>query len=116
MMRRILLTALAVVLLQACGTTTGEGSDPLAGLPVRKPCNLERLYEGMERGDILPDTPDMLFAKALSAGNVDEVVGLFREKKMFWDEPSAVDTPYVQGGRRELHAGLPDQGRRPHRP
>ena len=69
MMRRILLTALAVVLLQACGTTTGEGSDPLAGLPVRKPCNLERLYEGMERGDILPDTPDMLFAKALSAGN-----------------------------------------------
>ena len=110
MMRRISLVALALILLQACGTPSDKKTDDFSELPVRKPCNLERLYEGMERGEILEDTPDMLFAKALSAGNVDEVVGLFREKKMFWDEPSAVDTPYGRfeglDGIREFAAGF----------
>lgn len=105
MMRRIQMIALAVLILQACGTPSGNNNDKVAELPVRKPCNLERLYEGMERGDILEDTPDMLFAKALSAGRVDEVVGLFREKKMFWDELPAVDTPY---GRFEGLEGIRD--------
>ena len=92
-MTRIKLIALALILLQACGTPGRKAEAPIADLQVRKPCNLERLYHDMDR-TIRDDTPDIFFVNALCAGNTKEVVGLFREKKMFWDELPAVDTPY----------------------
>jgi hypothetical protein len=84
----LLLIGIALILMQGCGSSTKE-----ADLPVRKSCNLERLYKDMPR-DIRTDTPDLAFVNALCAGNSDEVVALFREKKLFWDESPAVDAPY----------------------
>lgn len=84
----LLLVGLVLVLTQACKPSVKD-----ANLPVRKPCNLERLYKDMPQ-DIRSDTPDMAFVNALCAGKTDEVVGLFRDKKLFWDEPPAVDAPY----------------------
>ena len=86
--RILFLTGTTLLLLQACGSPAPE-----AELPVRKACLLERLYEDMPQ-DIRMDTPDIAFANALCAGKADEVSGLFREKKLFWDELPAVDTPY----------------------
>ena len=88
-----MLSGLTLIMMQACESSVRE-----ADLPVRKPCNLERLYKDMPQ-DVRSDTPDMAFVNALCAGKVDEVAGLFREKKLFWDEPPAIDTPY---GRRCL--------------
>lgn len=85
----LLLTALSLALLAGCDTPENKDSE----LPVRKACSLERLYADMPQ-DIRQDTPDIAFVNALCAGKVDEVVGLFREKKLFWDEAPAVDTPY----------------------
>lgn len=62
-------------------------------MKVRKECSLKRLYADMIK-DIKEDSPDLIFARALAAGKVDEVVGMFREKKLFWDEPPVIDTPY----------------------
>ena len=98
----------ALILLQACGSTTKDASENEADLPVRKPCNLERLYKDMPQ-DIRTDTPDLAFVNALCAGKADEVASLFREKKLFWNEKPAVDAPY---GRFE---GL-EPSSMPHRP
>ena len=87
-MKTLLLAGTAMILMQACESSVKE-----ANLPVRKPCNLERLYKDMPQ-DIRSDTPDMAFVNALCAGKADEVAGLFREKKLFWDEPPAIDAPY----------------------
>ena len=88
-MLRSLPLALAIAMLSACGAQDQAVQD----LPVRKACTLERLYQDMPQ-DIRQDTPDIVFVNALCAGKSDEVVGLFREKKLFWDEAPAVDTPY----------------------
>lgn len=64
-------------------------------MKVRKECGLLKLYKDMIQ-DIKEDSPDILFARALAAGRVDEVVGFFREKKLFWDEPPVIDTPYAR--------------------
>ncbi|MBQ4189789.1 MAG: nuclear transport factor 2 family protein, partial [Bacteroidales bacterium] len=79
--------------LQACGTAVKEDPNDISNLPVRKECSLERLYKDM-KGEIKADSPDMLFVNALCSGNPQSVVDLFREKKLFWDELPAVDTPY----------------------
>ena len=84
----LMLVSMVLVLIQACESSVKE-----ANLPVRKPCNLERLYKDMPQ-DIRSDTPDMAFVNALCAGKADELAGLFREKKLFWDEPPAIDAPY----------------------
>ena len=89
-MKRFLFLSGAALLLLSCGTPATPTADEL---PVRKACLLERLYQDMPR-DIRTDTPDIAFANALCAGKADEVAGLFREKKLFWDELPAVDTPY----------------------
>lgn len=60
---------------------------------IRKECNLKKLYAGVVK-EFKEESPDMIFARALAAGKVDEVVGLFREKKLFWDEPPVIDSPY----------------------
>lgn len=82
-----------MILLQACGSSAKDASEKEADLPVRKPCNLERLYKDMPQ-DIKTDTPDLAFVNALCAGKADEVANLFREKKLFWNEKPAVDAPY----------------------
>ena len=93
MKKTSILLALAIFVIQSCGTWNSKPADPTGGLPVRKQCSLERLYRDMiEEVDV--SSPDMLFVNALCAGRADEVVGLFREKKMFWNEPPAVDAPY----------------------
>lgn len=79
---------MTLLLIQACGEAAKETE-----LPVRKPCNLERLYKDMPQ-DIRTDTPDMAFVNALCAGKADEVAALFREKKLFWNERPAIDAPY----------------------
>ena len=84
----LLLAGAVLLLMQACGAP-----DKTADLPVRKACNLERLYKDMPQ-DIRTDTPDLAFVNALCAGKADDVAGLFREKKLFWDELPAVDAPY----------------------
>ncbi len=100
-MRRIYIIVLAALLLQACGTTVKETS--VNDLPVRKQCTLERLYKDMPR-EIRTDTPDIAFANALCSGDADAVAGLFREKKLFWDELPAVDTPYGRfEGLEDIH-------------
>ena len=90
--RILFLAGTTLLLLQACVTPAPE-----AELPVRKACLLERLYEDMPQ-DIRMDTPDIAFTNALCAGKTDEVAGLFREKKLFWDKLPAVDTPYGRFG------------------
>ena len=85
--------ALAVLMAQACGTTVKQDPNDISSLPVRKACSLERLYMDM-KDPIKEESPDMLFVKALCSGNAQNVVDLFREKKLFWDELPAVDTPY----------------------
>ena len=67
-----LFIGIALILMQGCGSSTKE-----ADLPVRKSCNLERLYKDMPR-DIRTDTPDLTFVNALCAGKSDEVTALFR--------------------------------------
>ena len=86
--RTLFIFAVAGLALCACSAATSAPD-----LPVRKQCSLERLYADMPQ-DIRTDTPDIAFVNALCAGSADEVVGLFREKKLFWDEAPAVDTPY----------------------
>ena len=101
MTRKLFFAAVAIVLLQACGST---GTESVESLPVRKECSLERLYKDMIR-DIKEDSPDIYFVNALCAGDADNVTGLFREKKLFWDELPAVDSPY---GRFEGLDGIKD--------
>lgn len=86
---KLTLLALALFFLQGCGSSNQKSNE----LPVRKACNLERLYKDMPQ-QIKTDSPDIAFVNALCAGKTDEVVSLFREKKLFWDESTAVDTPY----------------------
>ena len=93
MKTRLSFLALALLLVQACGTSNQNGADPAAELPVRKQCSLERLYKDMPQ-EIKQDSPDIYFVNALCSGKSEDVVALFREKKLFWDEKPAVDTPY----------------------
>ncbi|MDO5442250.1 MAG: nuclear transport factor 2 family protein [Bacteroidia bacterium] len=90
MKKHLVSVVLAAIALQACSTKPVE---PAEELPVRQTATLERLYADMPQ-DIRTDTPDMAFVNALCENDADAVVGLFREKKMFWDELPAVDTPY----------------------
>lgn len=84
---RTILFSLSVLALVACGDSkTPE-------MPVRKQCLLEQLYKGMTT-EFKEESPDMLFVNALCSGKSDDVVALFREKKLFWDEPPVIDTPY----------------------
>lgn len=62
-------------------------------MKVRKECGLYKLYKDMVK-EFKEDSPDLIFARALAAGKADEVVALFREKKLFWDEPPVIDAPY----------------------
>ena len=96
MKRHLLLTALLLAVLAGCGAPENN----VAELPVRKACLLERLYQDMPR-EIRQDTPDIAFVNALCSGKGADVAALFREKKLFWDELPAVDTPsWINSTRR----------------
>ena len=90
---RNILLSLGVIALASCSGGKATDADPTAGLPVRKQCLLEQLYADM-KDEIKEDSPDILFVNALCSGKPDDVVALFREKKLFWDEPPVIDTPY----------------------
>jgi len=62
-------------------------------MDVRKSCNLERLNRHLIR-DIRCTTPDILFMNAVCHGDSDAAADFFRERKMFRDEPPAIDTPW----------------------
>ena len=68
-----LFIGIALILMQGCGSSTKKEAD----IPVRKSCNLERLYKDMPQ-NIRTDTPDLTFVNALCAGKSDEVTALFR--------------------------------------
>lgn len=89
MKTRYAFVALAVLALCSCASSEPKQEE----LPVRKACVLERLYKDMPQ-EIKTDSPDIYFVNALCAGKTDDVVSLFGEKKLFWDELPAVDTPY----------------------
>ena len=59
----LLLTGIALILMQGCGSSTKKEAD----IPVRKSCNLERLYKDVPQ-NIRTDTPDLAFVNALCAG------------------------------------------------
>jgi len=60
---------------------------------IRKPCNMATLYSDIDR-PIRMDSPEIVFWEALLSGDADKAKSLFREKKMYWDVPCAVDAPY----------------------
>lgn len=86
--RHLISFAILASVLSGCSAVQSQPE-----LPVRNTCVLERLYTDMPQ-EIKTNSPDVVFANALAAGDVEGVVSLFREKKLFWDEAPAVDTPY----------------------
>ena len=108
-MSKTLITFLAVstLFVQACATQEKKSEE----IPVRTTCTLERLYKDLIK-DVKEDSPDMLFVNTLCEGDVDGVVALFRERKMFWNEPPVIDTPYerfegLEGIRRFAEGFVP---------
>ena len=71
-------------------------------MEIRKKCNLERMFHDM-KDDIRYDLKDTAFTDALLKGDTEGVLALFQDRKMFLDEPSAVDSPY---GRFEGKEGI----------
>lgn len=51
-------------------------------MKIKKECNLKKLYGGVVK-NFKEDSPDLVFANYLATGKVDDVVGMFREKKLF---------------------------------
>lgn len=68
----------------------------------RSTCSLERLYSGLHH-PIVETSPELKFIYAICNQDFETVLGLFGEKKLFGNVPSAVDAPY---GRFEGLAGI----------
>jgi len=62
-------------------------------LKVRNLCNLAKLYSDSGR-TILATSPELKFINAVCNQDIETALGLFREKKLFGNVPSAVDAPY----------------------
>ena len=62
-------------------------------MKVRKSCNLARLYKGPDH-PINSDFAELRLIKAACEGDVETAVSLFHEKKLFGNDPCAIDTPY----------------------
>ncbi len=62
-------------------------------MEIRRPCMMATLYRDVE-GPAVTDSPEYLFWDALLTGDGQKARSLFREKKMYWDVPCAVDAPY----------------------
>ncbi len=61
-------------------------------MKIRKPCNLEKLYGHTH--PIREDSPELLFMKAVCAGEVEKALSFFFDQKLFDGVPSAIDAPY----------------------
>jgi hypothetical protein len=62
-------------------------------MKIRKPCSLASLYADSNR-PILATSPELRFMHAVCNQDFDTALGLFEEKKLFGNVPSAVDAPY----------------------
>lgn len=62
-------------------------------MKIRKSCLLAQLY-GDVHHPINAKSPEFQFMSAVCSGQYDLAVSFFRERKMFLDEPCAVDAPY----------------------
>lgn len=71
-------------------------------MKIRKRSSLVRFYAGPEH-PIDRSAPEYRFMKAVCEGEVDKALSLFRDKKLFGEQKSAVDAPY---GRFEGLAGI----------
>lgn len=70
-------------------------------MKIRKACQLESLYAAAH--SVNEQSPDVLFMKAVCAGDIKTVLSFFREEKLFGGAKCAVDTPY---GRYEGLEGI----------
>ncbi|MBQ4258166.1 MAG: hypothetical protein II713_04105 [Clostridia bacterium] len=70
-------------------------------MKIRKPCNLEKVYGHTH--PIRETSPEVLFMKAVCARDTETALTFFRDRKLFGNVPSAIDTPY---GRFEGIAGI----------
>lgn len=80
-------------------------------MKVRKSCNLARLYKGPDH-PINSDFVELRLIKAACEGDVETAVSLFHEKKLFGNDPCAIDTPYkrfegLEGVREFIKTWLP---------
>ncbi len=71
-------------------------------MKIRNTCSLAKLYSGSHR-PILETSPELKFMYAICNMDFETALGLFEEKKLFGNVPSAVDSPY---GRFEGLAGI----------
>lgn len=71
-------------------------------MKIRKACSLASLHAKPGRV-IQADSPELVFMRAVCAGDVEAVSGCFHERKLFGHTLSAVDAPY---GRFEGLAGI----------
>ena len=71
-------------------------------MKIRNTCSLAKLYSGSHR-PILETSPELKFMYAICNMDFETALGLFEEKKLFGNVPSAVDSPY---GRFEGLTGI----------
>ena len=71
-------------------------------MKIRKKSALARIYAGPEH-PVLYTAPEVLFMAAICRGDTEEALRFFRDRKLFGDEPSVIDTPY---GRFEGLSGI----------
>lgn len=67
--------------------------DGMCQMKIQETCNLVKMYENTNHR-IDENSPELLFIKAVCAGQEAEALSFFRERKLFSDEPPAIDTPY----------------------
>ncbi len=71
-------------------------------MTVRKATKFIEMYGGSHR-EIMQDSPELMFMRAVCAGDADMAASFFREKRLFGDRPPAVDAP---NGRFEGRSGI----------
>ena len=73
-------------------------------MEIRKMAELYALYPEAQAG-IVCDSPELLLMKYISENDMDGAMALFRDKRQFSDDPSAVDAPYGRfEGKEQIRA------------
>ncbi|MDI9482485.1 MAG: nuclear transport factor 2 family protein [Bacillota bacterium] len=80
-------------------------------MKIRKECSLAKMYSG-SHNQILATSPELKFINAVCNQDFETALGLFSEKKLFGNAPSAVDAPYgrfegIEGIRSFAEGWLP---------
>ncbi len=60
---------------------------------IRKPCMMAQLYKDRKR-PVRESSPEFGFMTAVLDGDIPKALSYFRERKLFLDEPCAIDAPY----------------------